>query len=121
MVVWSLMTFSCRQSRLGPRLLAVRAPVNPLPLRIRFPMIRRPKNHQKRSRRAATLPLVAVLVVVLLGMAAFSVDLGYLMLTRAQLQTTADSAVLAAAAMLYESKDAAIQEAQAYASKHMVS
>lgn len=62
-------------------------------------MIRpRAKSKQPSSRRGAIVVLAAILLVVLLGLIAFGVDVGYLTLVRTQLQTAADSSVLAAAA-----------------------
>lgn len=52
------------------------------------------------SRRGAITPLAALMLVPLLGMVAFSVDLGWISLTKAQLQNSADSAALAAAEQL---------------------
>ncbi len=51
-------------------------------------------------RRAAVLPLTAILLVVLLGMVAFAVDTGHICTTEAQLQNAADSAALAGASQL---------------------
>lgn len=48
------------------------------------------------NRRGATLFLVLLLLVPLLFMVAFSVDIGYLLMARSQLQSSADSAALAA-------------------------
>ncbi|HEY2250866.1 MAG TPA: TadG family pilus assembly protein [Planctomycetaceae bacterium] len=48
-------------------------------------------------RRGAVLTLVALLLVVLLGCLAFSIDLGYIQVARAQLQTAADAGALAGA------------------------
>lgn len=50
-----------------------------------------------RQRKGNIVCLTAVLMVVLMGMLAFSLDLGYLYVTRAQLQRSADAAALAAA------------------------
>jgi Flp pilus assembly protein TadG len=50
-----------------------------------------------RRRRGAMAVLAAVFLVVMMGMIAFAVDLGYLGVVRAQLQAAADSAALAAA------------------------
>jgi Putative Flp pilus-assembly TadE/G-like len=46
-------------------------------------------------RRGAIAPLVALLVVFLLGMVAFSVDIGWIVLTQSELRNAADSAALA--------------------------
>lgn len=59
---------------------------------------RRSSSHP--PRRGAILVLSAILLVVLLGMLAFSVDVGYMMLVRTQLQAAADSAALAGASQL---------------------
>lgn len=54
------------------------------------------------GRRGAVLPLAMFLLVVLLGMAAFAVDIGYMVLVRSQLQNAADAAALAAADQLIQ-------------------
>src|SRR6266851_2982452 len=54
----------------------------------------------KPRRRGAVLPLTAILLIFLMGMVAFSVDLGYICMTQGQLQTAADAAALAGAAKL---------------------
>jgi Flp pilus assembly protein TadG len=48
-------------------------------------------------RRGAIAPFAAILVVVLIGMVAFAVDTGYIVLTRTELQSAADAAALAGA------------------------
>lgn len=48
-------------------------------------------------RRGAVLVLAALLLVILFGMVAFSIDIGYVALTRTQLQRAADGAAHAAA------------------------
>jgi putative Flp pilus-assembly TadE/G-like protein len=50
-----------------------------------------------RNRRGTIAVLAAVMMPVLLGMAAFSVDYGYILTARTRLQAAADAAVLAAA------------------------
>lgn len=52
------------------------------------------------SPRGAVAVLVAVLLVVLIGFVALAVDVGYLYVTRNELQNTADAAALAAARKL---------------------
>lgn len=49
------------------------------------------------TRRGAVLVLATVLLVVLLGFVAITVDVGYIQLTKTQLQAAADSAALAGA------------------------
>ena len=49
------------------------------------------------TRRGAVLTLVALLLVILLGCLAFSIDLGYVQVARTQLQTAADAGALAGA------------------------
>jgi len=51
-------------------------------------------------RRAVVLLLTAVMMVVMLGVIAFAVDLGYIVLVRGQLQAAADAAAMAAAASM---------------------
>src|SRR5437870_10663562 len=48
-----------------------------------------------KPRRGAIIPLVAVLLIPLLAMLAFSIDAGWMVLTRIDLQNTADAAALA--------------------------
>lgn len=55
-----------------------------------------------KRRRGAVLVLTAVLLVVLLGITALAVDYGYLLLTRAELQSAADAAALAGAGRLLD-------------------
>jgi Flp pilus assembly protein TadG len=56
--------------------------------------------HKNNRHRGAVLVFAAILMIVLLGIIAFSVDLGYIMLAKTQLQTVADAAALAAAGSL---------------------
>lgn len=58
-----------------------------------------------RNRRGAVLILAAFCMIVLMGMVAFSVDLGYVSMVRAELQRSADAAALASAGQLFD-KDA---------------
>jgi Flp pilus assembly protein TadG len=53
-------------------------------------------------RRGAVIPLIALLLVPLLGMLAFSIDCGWMVLTKTDLQHTADAAALAGAEKLQE-------------------
>lgn len=55
-----------------------------------------------RCRQGATLVIVAILTVVLFAFTAFAIDLGQAYLSRAQLQTTADAAALAAVVEIRE-------------------
>jgi Flp pilus assembly protein TadG len=43
-------------------------------------------------RRGATIPLFAILLVPLMGMLAFSIDIGWIALVKTDLQTAADAA-----------------------------
>src|SRR6516225_7042631 len=54
------------------------------------------------QRRGATVPLFAILLVPLMGMLAFSIDLGYIVLVKTDLQTAADAAALAGSEKLQE-------------------
>src|SRR6266436_6238505 len=53
-------------------------------------------------RRGAIVPLFAILLIPILAMLAFSIDAGYMVLVRTDLQSTADSAALAGAEKLQE-------------------
>jgi len=77
-------------------------------------------SHIGRSRRAATIPFTACMITVLLGMIAFAVDAGYVVLVRTQLQTAADAAAMAASSNLNEPQDVLAKIAQKYASYHSV-
>ena len=55
-----------------------------------------------KPRRGAMIPLFAVLLIPLLAMLAFSIDAGWMVLTRTDLQNTADAAALAGAERLQE-------------------
>ncbi len=59
--------------------------------------LQKPKKH---PRRGVTLVLAAIFMVVMLGMIAFAVDIGQIVLARTQLQAAADSAAMAAAASM---------------------
>jgi hypothetical protein len=52
------------------------------------------QQHETR-RRGATIPLFAILLVPLMGMLAFSIDIGWIALVKTDLQTAADAAALA--------------------------
>jgi hypothetical protein len=82
-------------------------------------MFRRPSRLTRR-RRGAIAVLAALLCVILLGMVAFAVDLGYLANSKTQLQATADSAALAAAAVASQSQNAAFPVAQYIASHNTI-
>ena len=76
--------------------------------------------NQRHFRRGAILLLTAFLAVVILGIVAFAVDLGYVVLVRTQLQATADSAALAAAGSMNNNSSDMIAEAQKFASYNTV-
>jgi Flp pilus assembly protein TadG len=65
------------------------------------------KNGDMANRRGTIVILVAFLLVMIFAFVAFSVDLGFVALTRSQLQNKADAAALAAALELSGSSDAA--------------
>jgi Flp pilus assembly protein TadG len=76
------------------------------------------------SRRLAddcgsVLPFVAVMMLMLLGVAAFSVDLGNYYGSKRQLQNAADAAALAGAADLPSSTTSATTDANTYVSKNV--
>ena len=65
------------------------------------------------------LVLAAVMIVVLLGLIAFAVDLGYIMLARTQLQVAADSAAMAGAANMGGEFPEVLAAARQYAGYHV--
>jgi Flp pilus assembly protein TadG len=60
------------------------------------------KTRAENRRRGAVTPLAAVLMIFLLGMVAFSVDVGYMVLTASELQSAADAAALAGCGQLVQ-------------------
>jgi Flp pilus assembly protein TadG len=72
------------------------------------------------KRRGSIAVLAAVFMVVMLGMIAFAVDIGYLSLAKTQLQASADSAALAAAAVSYDTRANVQKEAQTFAQANRV-
>jgi hypothetical protein len=75
--------------------------------------------HKSRRRRGAIVILTAILLVLMLGVIAFAVDMGYLLLTRTQLQAAADSAAIAAAWYPPQSSENMILTAQQFAGYHI--
>ena len=73
---------------------------------------------EERSRRGATLVLAVIFIVVLLGVIAFSIDLGYVVLVRTQLQVAADSSALASACSMGLPRDEMLAVAQKFAGYH---
>jgi Flp pilus assembly protein TadG len=82
------------------------------------------------ARKGVITILAALLSIVMLGMVAFSVDVGYLLSVREELQRTADSAAFAAVwdygqrlsdgESMAESEEAARENAQAFATNNSV-
>ncbi len=72
-------------------------------------------------RRGVILVMAAVLITILLGMVAFSVDLGSVVLVRTQLQAAADSAAMAGAASMGLSRAEMVATAQEFAAYHKAS
>lgn len=60
-------------------------------------LVHRNRHRVERSRRGAVLIIAAAVLVLVLGIVAFAVDLGYIALAKAQLQAAADAAALGAA------------------------
>lgn len=70
------------------------------------------------ARRGAMLVVAAVLLTVLLGVVAFGLDIGSIVLVRTQLQAAADSAAMAAAASMGLPRDEMVAVAQRHAAYH---
>ena len=77
-------------------------------------------SNKKKSRRGAIVVLAAALMVVVLGYAAFSIDTGYIVLARTQLQAAADASALAAAATMGSDPSVSTQAAVRYAGLNKV-
>ncbi|MCE5303511.1 MAG: VWA domain-containing protein [Planctomycetaceae bacterium] len=73
----------------------------------------------KPTRRGAIAVLALVFMVVILGMVAFVVDVGYLALTRTRLQAAADAGALAGAATINLPRAEMEAEAKSIASQNM--
>ena len=73
-----------------------------------------------KNRRGIIAVLAALLFIVMLGMVAFAVDLGYMTMMQTQLQAAADSAALAAAGSSSLTQTGMTQVAQAFAQYHRV-
>lgn len=73
--------------------------------------MKRTITHHRRTRRAAVIPLVAICMLMLLGFVALAVDLGYVYVSRAEMQKAADASALAGASALLEGEYAAIDRA----------
>ncbi len=74
-----------------------------------------------RDRRGAVGAWVALMLVMLLGVAALTIDMGFLWVLRNRLQSTADASALAGASQLTKTPDPTLvkAEAVAYAQKNM--
>jgi hypothetical protein len=73
---------------------------------------------RKLSRRGAIVVLAAFMLIFMLGMLAFSLDIGVLMVTRTQLQAAADSAAMAAGGVLGVPGQNSVATAQQFAGYH---
>jgi Flp pilus assembly protein TadG len=74
----------------------------------------------KPRRRGAIAVLAAFFCVILLGMVAFAVDIGYIATIKTQLQAVADSTALAAAAAASQNENSAFPVAQDMAARNKV-
>ena len=74
-----------------------------------------------RDRRGTVGAWVALMLVMLLGVTALTIDMGFLWVLRNRLQSTADASALAGASQLTKTPDSALvkTEAVAYAQKNM--
>jgi|YNPBryunderm2012_1023409.scaffolds.fasta_scaffold07688_3 Flp pilus assembly protein TadG len=75
-------------------------------------------SRQARRRKGVTILLAALLLVFMLGMVAFAIDIGYIVLVRTQLQAAADSAAMAAAASMGLPREQMEAVARQYAAYH---
>jgi len=72
----------------------------------------------RRARHGAAVVLFVVLLTMLLGLVALAVDVGYMMLTRTQLQVAADAAAMAGAASMAGTMEQVVAAARRYAGYH---
>lgn len=75
-------------------------------------------HHSRAKRRGAILLLAALLMVLMIGMIAFGVDMGIVVMTRTQLQSAADSSAMAAAASMGLAQSDMQAVARQYANYH---
>jgi len=75
---------------------------------------RRPRIKKILQRKGAIIVFAAILMIVMMGMIAFSVDVGYMMMMRGELQRSVDSAALAGAGALIDGEDIARAQAIEY-------
>lgn len=71
------------------------------------------------TRRGVILVWAAICLILVMAFLAFALDYGYLVLTKDELQSAADSAALSGARALQNGRDAAIAAAQSWASKNV--
>ena len=84
-------------------------------------LVRRPGSRAAdRNRRGKIVVMTAFLMVVMLGMVAFSVDVGYMAVTRTEMQICTDAAALAGASALVQGQDNARAVALSYLAKNKV-
>jgi Flp pilus assembly protein TadG len=76
--------------------------------------------HNRRQRAGTIIVLMAIMMVVLFAMLAFAMDIGYLGVSKTQLQAAADSAALAAAATTNQSRSEMEAVAQQFAAANIV-
>ena len=79
-------------------------------------MLDRLRSH--RARRGAIVVLAAFLIVAMLGMITFAIDVGVMVLLKTELQVAADSAAMAAAAVLGGENADPVGTAQEFAAYH---
>ncbi|MFN0020951.1 MAG: pilus assembly protein TadG-related protein [Pirellulaceae bacterium] len=75
---------------------------------------------RSRKRRGKIIVLTALLLMFMMGMVAFGVDVGYMALTKTEIQTSTDAAALAGAGELVNGTSAAEQAALAYLASNKV-
>ncbi len=67
-------------------------------------------HRQKRGEEGVTAVVVALLMVVFIGVAAFAIDVGHLYIVKHELQNAADAGSLAGARFLYDESGASVNE-----------
>ena len=72
----------------------------------------------RRARRGAIVVLAAFMIIAMLGMIAFAIDVGVMLLLKTQLQVAADSAAMAAAAVLGGENSDPVATGQEFSAYH---
>lgn len=95
-------------------------PVRNRPARETFRVPQIPFNARRHSRRGTVIVLVAVMLSVMLGFAALTIDIGHLLALNTEMQGTVDATALAGASALEETEIEVLARAHQFAGLNLV-